>query len=477
MSPLVIRADASSQMGTGHVMRMIALAQAWRRRSGEVIFITAECLKPLVDRIIAEGFTHRQLSTDSDDASATIEIATDWLILDGYHFDTRYQSRCHEAGLNLLCVDDYGHCENWDCDILLNQNLGASASHNAPAPSLFGISYALLRQEFLNHSRTIKPWSRIKKILITLGGSDPPNGTGHVLKLLSSIDRRGLQIRVIIGALNPHREALKSLDLPFEVEWRESVTDMPTEYGWADGIISAGGSSCWEWLYFGLPGVVITIAENQESVVSEIKKEAVALCPGWPSEWTDSTSLSRWIENPSEFVNQRRVASLIDARGADRVIANIDGTECLIRSTDPFFDRQFTFDLVNDPSVRSAGYATEEISWDNHCDWLQRHHQSSNSHLFIIESSQQESVGSLRFHLVDDSWEIGIALTSSARGKGYADHGVRLGITELSTLHNIHHFFATIRPANAASKNLFTRLGFCLESIEDDREIWTFKTS
>ena len=481
MPPLVIRADAGGHLGTGHVMRMLALAQAWRRRGKEVIFITAECPQALIDRIATEGFTHRSIDCqkpgDLEDSSATIESATDWLILDGYHFKTDYQTRCREAGLKLLCVDDYGHCETWDCDILLNQNLGAVPDKNAPTTSLFGISYALLRQEFLDHPRTIKPWARIKKLLITLGGSDPPNCTGHILKLLTSIDCSDLEIRVIIGPSNPHRETLKSLNLPFEVQWRESITDMPAEYAWADGVISAGGSSCWEWLYFGLPGAVITIADNQEPVVRELKKEAVALCPGWPSEWTDLASLSRWIENPADMINREHVASMVDGRGADRVVATIDGTECLIRDTDPVLDRQFTFDLVNDPSVRSAGYATDEIPWDNHYEWLKRHHQSPDAFLFTLESTTQDPLGSLRFHRVDDCCEIGIALASKARGKGFADHGIRLGMTELTVLHGIHHFTATIRPTNIPSKNLFTRLGFHHESSEGERETWTFKTS
>ena len=479
MSPLVIRADASSQRGTGHVMRMLALAQAWRRRGGDVIFLTAECPQPLADRIIAEEFTHRLIKCqnpgDSEDASATIEVASDWLILDGYHFTSDYQSRCRKAELKILCVDDFGHCVYWDCDILLNQNLGAIPYPNAPATSLFGIPFALLRQEFLNHPRATEPWSRLKKLLITLGGSDPPNGTGHALKLLSALDCTELEIRVIIGPSNPHHDTLKALKFPFKVQWRESVTDMPTEYAWADGVISAGGSSCWEWLYFGLPGAVITIADNQEPVVKELKNEAAAFCPGWPADWTDSTSLSRWIENPADFINREHVSSLVDGRGADRVAAHLDGTGCLIRTTDPVLDRQFTFDLVNAPSVRFAGYATDRIPWDDHCAWLQRHNQSPDSILFIIETTNQEPVGSLRFHRLKDSWEIGIALAATARGKGFADHGLRLGMNELSLLRGIHHFTATIRPSYTPSKNLFTRLGFCRETSDDEREIWTFE--
>lgn len=474
MSPLVIRADAGNQMGTGHVMRMLALAQAWHRRGGETIFVTAECPPGLIDRITAEGFAHHAI-TDEDDATSTIVIAEEWLVLDGYHFDTYYQGRCKDAGLKLLCVDDYGHCEAWNCDLLLNQNLGATQKGTIEATSLLGISYALLRQEFLDHPRMSKSWTQLHKILITLGGSDPPNATSHVLKLLTTLDRSDLEIRVIIGPSNPHRDSLKALELPFDVQWRESVTEMPAEYAWADGVISAGGSSCWEWLYFGLPGAVITIAENQEPVVRALKKENIALCPGWPSEWTDAASLLSWIEDPGELLDQERANSLIDGRGADRILANLDESNCILRSTDPLLDQEFTFELVNEPSVRSVGYATEEIPWDHHCAWLERHHLSPDSHLFIIESSTGNPVGLLRFHRIDAFWEIGIALDPSARKQGFADHGVRLGMTELARLRGIHHFTATIRPSNAASKNLFERLGFHHNSTDNDREIWTIE--
>ena len=479
MPLLVIRADAGNKISTGHVMRMLALAQAWRRRGGQSKFITAECPQALTERILREGFQHHSIhctqAGDPDDASATIVQADEWLVLDGYHFGISYQTQCRKAGLKLLCVDDFGHCDTWDCDLLLNQNLGAVPHNTTPDACLFGSSFALLREEFLAHPRNSSPWSRINKLLITLGGSDPPNATAHVLTLLSLLDCVDLEIRTIIGPSNPHRDALKTLSLPFDVQWRESVTDMPAEYAWADGVISAGGSSCWEWLYFGLPGVVVTIAENQEPVVRELAKESLALCPGWPSEWTDPSALSQWLEAPQRSIKQDRAGSLIDGRGSDRVASAIDGSRCLIRSTDPHLDRQFTFDLVNDPSVRSAGYATDEIPWESHCDWLERHHKSSDSHLFIIETIDQTPVGFLRFHRADAEWEIGIALTSDARGKGYADQGIRLGMSELSTRHHIHQFLATIRPTNTSSKNLFARLGFHLKSSEDDRELWTLE--
>lgn len=477
MKPLVIRADASSQIGTGHVMRMIALGQAWQRRGGRAIIATSLCPPALVERIQEEGLTHRSVPGDrpgdDTDADATIALASNWLVLDGYHFQSDYQIRCRKAGLKILCVDDYGHCPHWECDLVLNQNPGARPYRQNDLSSLTGVSYALLRQEFLSTSRPLTSWGPVTRLLVTLGGSDPRNDTLRVLRHLEKIHRNELEVRAIIGPSNPHAAELKSFNLSYEVDWRERISDMPAEYRWADGIISAGGSSCWEWLSFGLPGVVATIADNQEAVVAELARQKIALCPGWPAQWTDLSPLQQWLHQPARLIDRQKATTLVDARGADRVAATIDGSRCLLRALDPERDETFTFELANHPSVRAAGYARDEISPDEHRAWLARHHESINSHLFVIEATDTGAVGFLRFHRRDSGWEIGIALVPEARGRGFADHAVRLGMTELETLHDIRRFLAHIRPENRASKNLFQGLGFSLDAEEKDREIWT----
>ncbi len=478
MSRLVIRADAGGKLGTGHVMRMLALAQAWSRRGGRVTIATASCPESLVERILKEGFQHQAIECDAPgdplDAAATVLAASEWIVLDGYHFRGDFQQTCRDAGLKTLCVDDYGHCPEWFCDILLNQNLGADRGKLPMEPEeiLMGISYALLRQEFLNFPRDTKPWQPLKKILVTLGGSDPPNATAWVLSQLAKTEREDLTVRVIIGPANPHREILRAMELPFEAEWKEAVTDMPAQYAWADGVISAGGSSCWEWLYFGLPGAVVTIAENQEPVVRELRKQKTALCLGWPSDGDGFAKLSGWIDDPARFIDQAAASSLVDGRGADRVVSHIDGTGCLIRRMDPKADARFTFDLANDPSVRSAGYSTDMIPWETHCGWLAQHHASPDSFLFIVEGENRQPVGSLRFRRDGESWEIGIALDPGSRGHGYAENGIRLGMGELAVIHGIRKFHAIIRPTNMPSKKLFQRLGFTHRSTVGEREHW-----
>lgn len=335
-STIIIRADAGGMTGTGHVMRMIALAQAILRRNDNAIIATVSCPPALIARIESEGIQHDNVSADQpgslQDAKETGVLATKhkatWIVLDGYHFDLNYQKKLQPSAPQVLCLDDHGYCENWCCDAVLNQNLDAEnwASYKNETPEaqiLLGSSYCLLREEFLKKNLKKKSWGAIKKLLVTLGGSDPENASLAVLQFLNQIESITLDIRLIIGPDNPHLEDLQTLATPHRVEFLSSVNDMPSQYNWADGIISAGGSTCWEWLNANLPGAIVTIADNQEPIAEAIchqHKAAIAL--GWFHELgDDATRLTSWLQNPSDLADQEKAMQIIDGKGADRVAA------------------------------------------------------------------------------------------------------------------------------------------------------------
>ncbi|MDA7876982.1 UDP-2,4-diacetamido-2,4,6-trideoxy-beta-L-altropyranose hydrolase [Akkermansiaceae bacterium] len=479
---IVIRADASSTIGTGHVMRMIALAQGNRRRGGRTIFITALCSDFLSERLTQESFAEEKISPaapgDSSDAQLTgevcLEVNPDWLIIDGYQFGETYHQVLHSTGTKILCLDDFGHCEKWHCDALLNQNLGAEKLAPAIEQTLAGTRFALLREEFLDRPPAKAPSGPVRKLLITLGGSDPQNATTWLLEELEQVIDPKVQVRVIIGPSNPHRDELISRSFSFPIEWRTDVKEMPAEYLWADAIISAGGSSCWEWLYYRLRGAVLTIADNQEESVAELKSQKVALSLGWPHGVSRSDLLSQWLSDPSLALDQDHAARLIDGRGADRVMAVLDGSHCLIRSVDPHHDAKFTFQLANEPSVRSAGFSTDEILWETHCEWLKRNTDPSIAHLFVIEDLFGTPCGTLRFMQRDSGWEIGIAISPVARGKRFAEKAIKLGMSELARRHQIQHYLAVIKPENVASRTLFEGLGFQLDSTTETETHWSY---
>ena len=241
-STLFIRADASSQIGTGHVMRCIALGQAWQDTvqssgfgvQGSVVFICAEVPDALAERIQSEGFNLVRIDAEpgspEDLKQALAAVSSfrsqvssfpSWLALDGYHFNLVYQQGVRAARHKLLLIDDYNHLPQYECDILLNQNINAlelNYNINPDARRLLGVRYTMLRREFTARGGTgfqgLEKTERIfpnigKNVLVTLGGADPDNVTSKVIQALQLLDMPELHVKVIVGPANPHRASLE----------------------------------------------------------------------------------------------------------------------------------------------------------------------------------------------------------------------------------------------------------------------------
>ena len=156
---LIVRADASTKIGTGHVMRCLALAQCWQEQGGTVIFIMTNSTPALEVRLKSEKIEIVHLLAESGsvkDAQETAIFAkklnVDWVVIDGYQFQEDYQKTFQNYHLKTLFIDDYGHSKYYCSDIVLNQNINADESlyqnREIYTKLLLGSSYTLLRQEF-----------------------------------------------------------------------------------------------------------------------------------------------------------------------------------------------------------------------------------------------------------------------------------------------------------------------------------------
>ncbi len=293
---LLIRADAGSRMGTGHVMRCLALAQAWQAAGGRVLFAEAQAVPALDERLRGEGIEIAHLPPvvlgSGEDAAATAVLAqqfnAQWIVIDGYHFGAVYQKQLKEAGFRLLFVDDNGHADHYYADLVLNQNIHAEAAlYQRREPYtrlLLGTSYALLRREFW-------PWrgwrreipERARRILVTLGGSDPDNVTLKVIRALQRLDDAELEAVVVVGGSNPHYDSLVTAVAEGEaaIQLQRNVTNMPELMAWADLAVSAGGSTCWELAFMGLPNIILVLADNQCLIAQKLDEAGAALNLGW----------------------------------------------------------------------------------------------------------------------------------------------------------------------------------------------------
>ena len=342
---LLIRADAGEKMGSGHIMRCLALAQAWQDAGGEVWHTGAALSTSLAARLSVEKISstvmHDPAGSPADAAHTAAlarECAADWIVLDGYQFGADYQRAVAPEGIPTLLIDDFGHIGEYAADAILDQNLGtpesAYARRRASAQLLLGPRFALLRREFARW----REWSREipavgRRVLVTLGGSDPDNETLKVIAALRQVRVDGLEAVIVAGGGNPHRAqlaaAVHAAGPGFQL--LIDVPNLDEHMAWADLAIGAAGSTSWERALLGLPGLVLVLAENQRGIARALGAAECALDLGWARDLsieklaasiTAALHDGGWRARASE-----RSRRLVDGRGAARVVEILTRTE------------------------------------------------------------------------------------------------------------------------------------------------------
>lgn len=334
---VVFRTDASLQIGTGHVMRCLTLADALKaERDADTLFLCRDHAGHLADVIRQRGHrvallpaahpqnvtsvspsaysepTHASwLGTDWEtDARQTgygldHEALVNWLVVDHYALDARWERAMRARCRRLMVIDDLADRFH-DCDLLLDQNLGRHTDDYAElVPSgckvLVGTAYALLRPEFARlraASLVRRKTARLQHLLISMGGVDKDNTTGAVLLALQPADLPSdCHITVVIGAHAPHLTAVKALSA--QMLWRTevlvNVQDMASLMADSDLAIGAAGTTSWERCCLGLPAVLLILAENQWLGANALESAGAALLLGKPP--AISCGLSRVIAN------------------------------------------------------------------------------------------------------------------------------------------------------------------------------------
>ena len=331
---LLIRADAGVAIGSGHLMRCLALGRAWNAAGGATVVATGVEARVFQQRLDDAGVEVVWLGAahpDPHDLAALRRLIADrapaWVVLDGYHFDAVYEEGLRSAGRPVLTLDDAVHRGAYRSDLILNQNLGAEAldyGARGAGGALLGTRYALLRPEFtaarLSLSReTARP---VRRVLITMGGSDPEGMTGAVLADL--IDLPAVEIVVVVGAANRHRAALEALVLEREAPTRLVVdaADMAAWLNWADIVVSASGSTVWELACLGVPSALIVLADNQDGIASAMAAAGAALVVDTLAPGAVRTAVDHLVADAELRSDlSRRAMALVDGRGAERVVA------------------------------------------------------------------------------------------------------------------------------------------------------------
>jgi UDP-2,4-diacetamido-2,4,6-trideoxy-beta-L-altropyranose hydrolase len=333
LGKILIRADASVEIGTGHVMRCLALAQAWQDAGGEAMFAMAESTPSIRARLAAENcavIAVRAPVGSVEDANCVAEHArtndAHWIVLDGYSFGPGYQECVTRARRKVMLVDDTAQSEYYCADFILNQNLNASESlypSRLRQPCvLLGTNYVLLRREFSawrKWNREIPPLART--VTVTIGGSDPE---GFTDKLLDYPAFNGLAPTFLVGG---SAQGVTRLIDSKRDDVKKDLSDITQILAGSDLAIICAGGTLWECLFMGCAVLSYTRNSVQDEIIECLHRMGAACNMGRISDF-DRHRLAASLAELSGAVERRRRMwevgrQLVDGMGAARVVQSL----------------------------------------------------------------------------------------------------------------------------------------------------------
>ena len=334
----VFRADASVQMGSGHLMRCLTLAEALQERGVETKFICGDHDGNLIACMQGKGVPVTVLPRTSlvdavTDAEQSIRALgadrPDWMVVDHYGLDVEWEQRLKPFVGRLLVIDDHTG-RSHDCDVLLDQNYSEEGAQwyggliPAECKMLLGPDYALLRKEFGELRGRVSCRKSLENLLVFFTAGDDQ---GETLKAMQGIEMFGQakRVDVVVGRSNSHNAAIKQKCDELHWGYHCQMDYMPLLIAKADLVVGAGGSSNWERCALGVPALVAILADNQATIAQALDNAGVVINLGWfytlqPTDYADAL----------RALDARRLADMsgkamwiVDAAGAKRVVDSL----------------------------------------------------------------------------------------------------------------------------------------------------------
>ena len=339
----VFRVDASLQIGTGHVMRCLTLANGLAKHGVISTFLCRDHDGHLADTIRSNGHSvhmlDRRSTRESDGKTAhsawlgttiqndamecrevVAERSPDVLVVDHYALDASWREAL-TYGAPLFALDDLAD-RPIDADVLLDQNLGRLESDYdgllpPSARRLIGPQYALLRPEFAQRrdASLTRRHGRIERVLVALGGVDQDNATSDILRALARLD---IEIDVVLGATAPHVKEVTELAQYQGATVHIATNQIATLMHKADLAIGGAGTTSWERCALGLPTIVLVLADNQRAAADALAATGAA----WVIHSAEETGEAiRYLGQEKRLLDMAKCTSHVtDGRGLSRVL-------------------------------------------------------------------------------------------------------------------------------------------------------------
>lgn len=492
----VFRTDASTAIGTGHVMRCLTLAQALRDRGRESLFVCRRHAGHLgawiTDRGFAVAFLEMGRSDpdddgrpahagwlgsswreDADQTRRCIEVGTrtpEWLVADHYALDWRWEKSLRGAARRIAVIDDLADREH-DCDLLLDQNLvgGIYDRYADKIPetcaALLGPRYAVLDRSYAALKPALVPRSgRIRRILVYFG-ADTNKLAERVAQAVLRLNEEVL-MDIVLSANRQDRQSLGAIrgGNP-QIRVHTHLRTLAPLMAEADFAVGAGGVTSWERLCAGLPALVVTTAENQRSIAEELDRRRLIRWLGHHDEVDDerlTAALEEHLKSDLDEEWSLRCMATVDGQGVNRVCDAMelaDSYSLSIREARAE-DESLLLQWANDPATRARSFSGRPISETEHHLWFyDRLAEGDACHMYVVEVGGKPA-GQVRFDFADGRWRIAYNLAPEFRGRGLGARVLELGMRRLRLAKGRGALVGEVKADNEPSHRVFEALGF-----------------
>ena len=492
---IIFRTDSSLQIGSGHVMRCLTLADELRLRGADVTFVCREHPGNLISLIEGKGYpvVHLKLiaveyvakpddvqhagwlgGAWEQDAADTIDSIGDlppqWLIVDHYSIDRRWEHALRPHAGKIMVIDDIADRPH-DCELLLDQNLYQKMETRyanlipLDCKKLLGPRYALLKPEFLVARNKLRQRDgQIQRVLVSFGGVDPTNETEKAILALASITSQTLEVDVVVGGGNLHKERIQKLCAAHDgFHYHCQVNNMADLMATADLSIGTGGTTVWERCALGLPSLVSIVANNHEEQVSFCAEQGILFCLGNQASVTTQHILNAFKVFSFSTFTLRSFSSasmkLVDALGVKRVAGFLISPQVKIRTAQES-DCDAIYEWRNAEETRKYIFVADIIPLETHRIWF-KNTLTSHNRVLLIGEINDHPIGVVRYDFSGDNALISVYLAPGAQLQGIGTELIRSGSrwlkqnrTEIKTI------AAEIMRENIASMRAFEKAGY-----------------
>lgn len=334
---VVFRVDASETVGAGHLVRCLVLADLIADFGGVSYFLLRD-RNVVTDRLLHNS-THEvrylnlpESSSVWDDAQTSAQWmpgAIDWVVVDHYGLDFRWEATVRGCAKSLLAIDDLANRPH-DCDLLVDPGLGRQISDYAGlmrrrSEMLLGTRYAMLKPAFSDYHNAAPIWPAVCRGHVFFGGGSPAAWLpAYVKAMLDAVPALSVSS---VGFADEDAMAQLIEIYGSRLKWSRYVEEMAREYSQCDIAIGSPGTATWERACVGLPSGLIATANNQIPILLDLERQGFCRYLGvaWAFDESKFVALFKdFLQDRASLGAMRSLGvSSVDGNGAQRIVQKL----------------------------------------------------------------------------------------------------------------------------------------------------------